>query len=278
MRENAESLNSYKEWPLEAVENGTGTYTSEPKHVDNSTETPTLELGKLETVTTSENSKKKKSSILSPLRYPGSKRRLAKYIGSTLEINELRPDLLVEPFAGGASVALNLLNSGHVEKIGLMDLDPLVSAFWQTTFFDTDWLVRQIESIEVTLHKWHKFKAKIPEKRRERALACLFLNRTSFSGILAPDAGPIGGQKQASAYGLDCRFPRQTLIERIRQAEALSDRVAFVWNASWTEGLPRIKRMQKKKNYLQTPSIISIHPFSRKQNVCTPISLKKSSI
>ncbi|HEX8231002.1 MAG TPA: effector-associated domain EAD1-containing protein [Chloroflexia bacterium] len=48
-------------------------------------------------------------SIVSPLRYPGSKRRLAGYIEATLRINNLRPALFVEPFAGGASVALQLL-------------------------------------------------------------------------------------------------------------------------------------------------------------------------
>ena len=46
------------------------------------------------------------ASILSPLRYPGSKRRLAVYIAETLRLNGLQPKLFVEPFAGGASVAL----------------------------------------------------------------------------------------------------------------------------------------------------------------------------
>src|SRR4051794_15391349 len=68
-------------------------------------------------------------SILSPLRYPGSKRRLGGYIKETLKINGLRPALLVEPFAGGASVCLQLLNDGAVDQIGLIDKDPLVAAF-----------------------------------------------------------------------------------------------------------------------------------------------------
>lgn len=188
----------------------------------------------------------KKSFILSPLRYPGSKRRLAKYVGQALKLNDLQPDLMIEPFAGGASVALHLLNAGLVKKIGLMDLDPLISAFWQTVFFDADWLVQQIGSIEITLKRWHKFRAGLPDSRRERALACLFLNRTSFSGILASSAGPIGGQQQTSAYDLGCRFPRQTLVDRVRQAESLSDNVAFVWNTSWNEGVLRARRRQRR--------------------------------
>lgn len=59
-------------------------------------------------------------SILSPLRYPGGKRRLAGYIAAAIRINGLRPKLFVEPFAGGgASVAQQLLNDGLVASIAL---------------------------------------------------------------------------------------------------------------------------------------------------------------
>src|SRR5690348_5041293 len=84
------------------------------------------------------------TSILSPLRYPGSKRRLAGYIQKTLQLNNLHPSLFVEPFAGGASVALQLLNNNMVDTIGLIDRDPLVAAFWEAVFFDTEWLLEQI--------------------------------------------------------------------------------------------------------------------------------------
>ncbi len=180
-------------------------------------------------------------SIVSPLRYPGSKRRFAGYIKQTLNLNRCYPVLFVEPFAGGASVALQLLNDNMVERIGLIDLDPLIAAFWETVFFDADWLINQVETIEVTLEQWYKFKAAVPKQKRDRALACLFLNRTSFSGILAR-AGPIGGYQQKSQYKIDCRFPRETLVKRIRQAEALKDRVAFVWNLHWNNGFSRAKR------------------------------------
>ena len=36
-------------------------------------------------------------SILSPLRYPGSKRRLAGYVEEVLKVNNLRPALMIEP-------------------------------------------------------------------------------------------------------------------------------------------------------------------------------------
>ena len=122
--------------------------------------------------------------LLSPLRYPGSKRRLVQYLQATLDLNDLHPSLLVEPFAGGASVALQLLCDGLVDRIGLADVDPLITSFWECVFFDTDWLVEVIDEIEVTLPRWESFRKLKPVTTRDRALKCLFLNRTSFSGIL----------------------------------------------------------------------------------------------
>jgi DNA adenine methylase len=171
--------------------------------------------------------------LLSPLRYPGSKRRLAQYLQDVIQLNELTPELYVEPFAGGASVALQLACNGIVEKIGLSDLDPLIASFWQCVFFDTDWLVEAIEEVEVTLENWEIHKASNPDDDRGRALKCIFLNRTSFSGILSPGAGTIGGKSQRSAYDIGCRFTKATVVKRIRQASMLRDKVAFVWNLSW---------------------------------------------
>jgi DNA adenine methylase len=74
-------------------------------------------------------------------------------------------------------------------------------------------------------------------------LACLFLNRTSFSGILSPTAGPIGGQSQNGKYLIDCRFPVDTLVKRVRQAATLADRVRFVHWGSWEETVAKADRL-----------------------------------
>jgi DNA adenine methylase len=179
--------------------------------------------------------------LLSPLRYPGSKRRLVRYLQRTIELNALEPNLYVEPFAGGASVALQLGCNQVVEQIGLSDLDPLVASFWRCVFFDTNWLVEAIERVELSVENWEIQKASNPTDDRGRALKCIFLNRTSFSGILAPSAGPIGGKTQSSEYDIGCRFNKQMVINRILKASVLRDRVAFVWNVSWDDCLERLK-------------------------------------
>ncbi len=203
-------------------------------------------------------------SILSPLRYPGSKRRLAAYVGRSLELNRLHPDIFIEPFAGGASVALQLLNDGQVRTIGLADADPLVAAFWQTVFFDADWLVDQVSTTDISLERWDQLKRQRHTDRRTRALACLFLNRTSFSGILARSAGPIGGRKQTSVYELACRFPRATLIRRIRQAERLRKKVQFVWNLPWRTTMGRVRQMTNSGTMPQSAFYYFDPPFIHK--------------
>jgi DNA adenine methylase len=175
--------------------------------------------------------------VLSPLRYPGSKRRLAGYLEEVLCTNDLLPSLYVEPFAGGASVALQLLCNRRVESVVLGDLDPLVSSFWKTVFFDTEWLVDSVLGVEVTIDKWKEIKESKPRSNRMRALKCLFLNRTSYSGILAPSGGPVGGTGQSSEYSIDCRFPRSTIVKRIRQAASFGDQVRSVRHTDWQSTL-----------------------------------------
>ena len=54
-------------------------------------------------------------------------------------------------------------------------------------------------------------------------MKCLFLNRTTFSGILGGHAGPIGGRSQSSDHTIDCRFNKDALAERILNVKRLHD-------------------------------------------------------
>jgi DNA adenine methylase len=184
------------------------------------------------------------------------------YLADILAANTLSPTLLVEPFAGGASVSLQLLADGVVDSIGLVDRDPRIAAFWRVVFFDTDWLVEQVRSVDLDLDTWRRFKHDAAQTDRERALACLYLNRTSFSGILAPRAGPIGGTRgpfDPSYFA--CRFPRETLERRIRMLEKLRDRVRFVWCLDWRQALGRIREMQRRSTLPEQVTYYVDPPF-----------------
>lgn len=177
--------------------------------------------------------------LLSPLRYPGGKRRLARYIAESLRLNNLRPKLYVEPFAGGASVAIQLLHDNLVEQVALGEKDPMVANFWKAVFEEPERLIDELRRLKPSLELWEYYRNKRPRTTMGWAVKCLFLNRTSFSGILSTTAGPIGGRRQTSEHDIGCRFPVERLAKRIRQIAAFADRVTFIHEGNWQEAVAR---------------------------------------
>ena len=51
----------------------------------------------------------------SPLRYPGGKNRLAPFISLLIQKSKIERPIYIEPFAGGAGVALSLLLDSVVD-------------------------------------------------------------------------------------------------------------------------------------------------------------------
>ncbi|WP_128254782.1 DNA adenine methylase [Falsirhodobacter deserti] len=168
---------------------------------------------------------------LSPLRYPGGKRKLVTHVAAALDRNGTpKIDRIIEPFTGGAAMSIALLESGIAREAILNDLDPLVSAFWKVVFSDRHFeLADRILDAKVTLDEWEKQRAANPASIVDKAFKCIFLNRTSFSGSLNPSAGPLGGKAQTSANPIDCRWNADELAERIWGLGRLSGR-ARVYN------------------------------------------------
>lgn len=153
----------------------------------------------------------------SPLRYPGGKNKLSKFIAKICVDNNIHSHY-VEPYAGGASVALYLLIEGIVEKITINDIDRSIYAFWHSVLKNTNKLCRLIEETEINIDNWYKAKQIQKNKKNAKLLelgfSTLFLNRTNRSGIL--NAGVIGGKAQNGTYKIDCRFNKKKLIEKIK--------------------------------------------------------------
>jgi DNA adenine methylase len=156
---------------------------------------------------------------LSPLRYPGGKGQMYDYIVDVIDNNDLTGCKYVEPFAGGAGVALKLLLDGYVERISINDYDRSIYAFWYSILNSTDEFIRQINETEICISEWHIQKNVQINKEKaslfDLGFSTFFLNRTNRSGILK--AGPIGGLDQEGTYKIDCRFNRDRLIELILQ-------------------------------------------------------------
>lgn len=156
--------------------------------------------------------------VYSPLRYPGGKNKLAKFVALLCNENKINGHY-VEPYAGGASVALFLLIEGVVSRITINDKDKAVYAFWHSVLFMTDELCELIVETPLDLKNWliqrdiHRNKAGECDLLK-LGFSTLYLNRTNFSGVL--DGGPIGGLSQSGKYKIDCRFNKEDIIKRIR--------------------------------------------------------------
>jgi DNA adenine methylase len=162
-----------------------------------------------------------------PLRYPGGKRRLVPVVTRLLEENNLRDIEYVEPYAGGAAVALTLLFEEYAATVHMNDLSRAVFAFWQTVLHDTAALCERIKRVKVTMAEWRR-QRKVYENRdaadlADLGFATLFLNRTNRSGIIG--GGVIGGKGQTGAWSLDARFTKDELINRIRRIGRYRNRI-----------------------------------------------------
>jgi len=164
---------------------------------------------------------------LSPLRYPGGKGRLARFIAQLLGDQSPRPRRYIEPFAGGAGVGLRLLVDEHVDEIVINDLNPGIAAFWRAVFQQSDALLQRLATCEVTVEEWRRQRAiysASPKDDVELGFALFFLNRTNRSGIL--DARPIGGYEQTGRWKIDARFDRQGLEARLEALSQYGSRVS----------------------------------------------------
>lgn len=162
----------------------------------------------------------------SPLRYPGGKSRISKFVAKLIEENNIIKGNYVEPFAGGAGVALNLLFSGVVDNIFINDKDKSIYAFWYSILNDTDKFIDKIISLNVTIEEWLKQREIQKNENTDMfhlGFSTFFLNRTNRSGIIK--GGVIGGIGQAGNWKLDVRFNKEALIKKIQRIAAYKEHI-----------------------------------------------------
>lgn len=157
--------------------------------------------------------------IASPLRYPGGKSKLYNTILNIFKYNNINTPIYVEPFAGGCSLALNLLFNKKVKSIIINDFDYAIYSIWFCILNNHDEFINLIKETEINLKEWHRQKEIYLNRENysqlQLAFSTLFLNRTNRSGIIT--AGPIGGKKQDGNYKIDCRFNKKDIINKINK-------------------------------------------------------------
>lgn len=151
-----------------------------------------------------------------PLRYPGGKGKTYHYIKELVTLNKCKT--YIEPFAGGAGVAIALLLNNDVQKIMINDYDKAIYAFWYSVINFTSELIELIMQTDITVKEWYKQREIYLNKENiddllSLGFATLFINRTNRSGILK--AGVIGGKKQNGKYKIHSRFNKLDICNRI---------------------------------------------------------------
>lgn len=95
----------------------------------------------------------------SPLRYPGGKYKFYPWVKEILRLNNLLGCTYIEPFAGGAGLALQLLLNRDVKRIIINDFDQHVYTFWYSILNHTDRFCELIQQTPITVAEWDNQKA-----------------------------------------------------------------------------------------------------------------------
>lgn len=163
----------------------------------------------------------------SPLRYPGGKWRFSPFFEGLISKNFKTPPFYIEPYAGGASLALSLLFNEKVREIYLNDADPAIYAFWHSAINYNEQFCEFVQSTSVTALEWSRQREIYRLGPRSETIllgfATFFLNRTNHSGIL--NGGMIGGKSQEGEWRVDARYNRSELVRRLTRVASFRKRI-----------------------------------------------------
>lgn len=194
------------------------------------------------------------SGRYSPLRYPGGKGKLARFVATLIKRNGISDGLYVEPYAGGAAVAWELLLTGVVRRVAINDVSRPVYAFWRSVLDKTDELSALINDTPVNLANRDRLKAIMSDAdvgEVELGFAMFFLNRTHRSGIL--NGGVIGGREQTGQWKIDARYNKTDLIRRIKRIAAARRRIELT-------NLDAVKFVRSKSTDWPTKTLVYLDP------------------
>jgi DNA adenine methylase len=136
-----------------------------------------------------------------------------------------KASVLVEPFAGGAAVALMAVSENFVKEAHFAEIDEDVAATWECILNGRAiWLCNQIREFKIGRRAVKAKLKELPTSVHERALQCVIRNRTARGGVLQTGAGLL---REGDGQGIASRWYPKTLTERIAIVSALKERLHF---------------------------------------------------
>ena len=158
------------------------------------------------------------------LRYPGGKTWLIPHIREWLQ--HTRPEILIEPFAGGAIVSLTAVMEDLVDGCVMVEIDRDVAAFWRSVFESGATLREWIGQFKPTIKSLHELEQAPTTTVAEHGFRTLVLNRTRRGGVLARGASFC--RKGENGKGVSSRWYPETLAARLEAIQEYADRITFV--------------------------------------------------
>lgn len=136
----------------------------------------------------------------------------------------------MEPYAGGAGAALNLLFGEHVERIMINDADRCIYTFWNAVLNQTSRFLKLLEDTPISVEQW-KIQREIYRNQKKHSsirvgFATFYLNRCNRSGILM-NSGVIGGMDQSGKWKINARFNKDELAKRVERISMYKDRISI---------------------------------------------------
>ncbi len=163
----------------------------------------------------------------SPFRYPGGKTWLVPLFRRWMNSQRKRPELLVEPFAGGGIIGLTAAFEHLAEQVVMVELDDKVAAVWESLLGgEAEWLAERILTFDLSLRNIQQEVLRKPTSRKELAFQTLLRNRTAHGGILADGAGIL--KRGENGRGVASRWYPETISRRIRAIDSIKERIKFI--------------------------------------------------
>lgn len=187
----------------------------------------------------------------SPFRYPGGKTWFVPNFRKWLQSIGFKPDLLIEPFAGGGIISLTALFENLVEKVVMIERDSEVAAVWEAVIAGhAEWLADRILNFDLS-HENLARELKTPSTDvKQKAFQTILKNRTLHGGILAEGSGLL--KNGENGKGIKSRWYPQTLAKRILNLDLVKERMIF-FKADALEMLPNYAKNNQAVFFIDPP-------------------------
>lgn len=162
----------------------------------------------------------------SPFRYPGGKTWFVPTFRDWIKNHSPKPEILIEPFAGGGIISLTALFEEFVSRVVMVEIDEEIAAVWQSVVDGhAEWIAKRILSFELTKESVIDEISRTSVDLREKAFQTILKNRTFHGGILAEGSGFL--KYGENGKGIRSRWYPATLSKRFSNLKLVADRILF---------------------------------------------------